>query len=38
MINSTFIDAVAQSMGLQATDEDYRNSLHSIPMVYHART
>jgi hypothetical protein len=33
IINTTFIEAVAQSMGFQATDEAYRNSLHSIPMV-----
>lgn len=33
VVNSAFIDAVAQSMGFRGTDEDYRNSLHSIPMV-----
>jgi hypothetical protein len=38
IIKSSFIDAVAQSMGLQATDEDYRNGLHSIPMVKNSRT
>jgi hypothetical protein len=32
-VNANFIDAVAHSMGFQAADEDYRSSLHSIPMV-----
>jgi hypothetical protein len=33
IVNSAFIDAVAQSMGFRGTDEDYRSSLHSVPMV-----
>ena len=33
MISTTFIEAVAQSMGFSATDEDYRSSLHSVPKV-----
>ena len=33
VVNTAFIEAVAQSMGFQETDEDYRSSLHSIPMV-----
>ncbi|KAH9167787.1 hypothetical protein EDB89DRAFT_2074537 [Lactarius sanguifluus] len=32
-ISTAFIEAVAQSMGFSATDEDYRNSLHSIPKI-----
>jgi len=36
MITTSFIDAVSQSMGFHTTDEEYRSSLHSIPMVYHA--
>jgi hypothetical protein len=37
VINTTFIEAVAKSMGFQTTDDEYRSSLHSVPMVYHAR-
>ena len=33
IINTTFIKAVAESMGFQTADEAYRSSLHSIPMV-----
>ncbi|KAH8983088.1 hypothetical protein EDB86DRAFT_2834093 [Lactarius hatsudake] len=32
-ISTAFIEAVAQSMGFSATDEDYRSSLHSIPKI-----
>ncbi|KAI9436625.1 hypothetical protein H4582DRAFT_2078250 [Lactarius indigo] len=32
-VSPSFIEAVAQSMGLSVTDEDYRNSLHSIPKI-----
>ncbi|KAH9009159.1 hypothetical protein EDB84DRAFT_1571438 [Lactarius hengduanensis] len=33
LISTAFIEAVAQSMGFSATDEDYRSSLHSIPKI-----
>ena len=32
-ISPAFIEAVSQSMGFSTSDEDYRNSLHSIPKV-----
>lgn len=38
LINASFIDAVSQSMGFHATDEEYRSSLHSIPMVCYTHT
>ncbi len=38
MVNTTFIEADAQFMGFQATDEDYQSSLHSISMVYDVHT
>jgi hypothetical protein len=34
IVSAAFIEAVAQSMGF-SSDEDYRTSLHSIPMVCH---
>lgn len=33
VVNTAYVDAVAQSMGFETTDEDYRSSLHSIPLV-----
>lgn len=33
MVSAAFVEAVAQSMGFSSLDQDYRNSLHSIPKV-----
>lgn len=33
VVNTAYVDAVAQSMGFETTDEDYRSSLHSLPLV-----